>query len=410
MVIRVEAICREGIYELAKDSQSGLWIAEISELKGPKIGTDISHYPVMLRAVDENSNVTVKAALGKIVGGSLILAIEEAELLPLKFILASRNGEELGFVDAEFDVDLGETNDFEMEMKLGTWEQEQCDWGNIIFIPGSEYGGILEDRETSDKKGNVIWKGYTWRGLLSQKIIYPPQGMTHLIVTGEANKIIKDIIGERFGSLFYVTSEDSGLQINNYQFDRYTTVLSGLNKMLETVNAKLHIEYKQGDGGESGAVYISAVPINDWSEELMFNGEDSVKIQTRVYKRGINHLVCAGEGEGTNRLVIHLYVQKDGTIGTTQYYSGLAEREALYSYTSNEDANKLKEDGMKRLKTLMDYKKAEITIDNVDIDIGDIVGGVDLLTGMEIRSPITGKIVKIKNGKVTVDYKVKGEG
>lgn len=411
MVKRVEAIYEGGTYELIRDSQTGMWTTEAEALKSElKSNSNIKYCPVMIRATDSAGNITTKTISDQVLGDNLLLSVREIDLFPMKFIIASPSGEEQGYADAEFDVDLGGENDFEMVIKFGAWEQEQCEWGGMIYIPGTEYGGVLEDRETSEKRGEIIWRGYTWRGILSQKIIYPPKNETHLTVTGEANKIIRNIIGKRLGDLFYVSDEDSGLWIENFQFDRYTTILEGLNKMLSTANGKLHIEYKRGDAAESGAVCVRATRINDWSEELILCGENSANIQTRVYKRGINHLVCAGEGEGTERLVIHLYVQKDGTIGETPYYTGLEEREALYSYTSQEDAKKLREDGTKRLRELMNYEKAEITIDNVDVEIGDIVGGRDYVTGMEIRRPVIGKIIKIKNGRATIDYKVKGEG
>ena len=50
----------------------------------------------------------------------------------------------------------------------------------------------------------------------------------------------------------------------------------------------------------------------------------------------------------------------------------------------------------------------EAHINNVDVDIGDIVGGRDRVTGMSIQQPVIGKILTVKNNEIDVEYKLKG--
>lgn len=180
--------------------------------------------------------------------------------------------------------------------------------------------------------------------------------------------------------------------------------------MLAGKQARLKICYKQGTPGLlDSAVLLSAVPITDWSEHLEYSQDGRLTFTTEDYRRGINHLICAGEGEGTERQVLHLYVQGDGSILQDKpYYSGLAEREALYSYTSVEDLEQLKKDGIKQLESLKNYRGMEAHINNVDVDIGDMVGGRDRVTGMSIQQPVVGKILTIKDGEIDVEYKLKG--
>lgn len=329
----------------------------------------------------------------------------------LKFTIANAEGVEIGFVkDSELiDMDMGDTNDFEIQFGEGMWSEERYNWNHRLYIPDTEYGGLLEERRTSTSGNTITWLGYTWRGLLGQKIIQPPAGQSHLIVSGDANVIIKDIIGNRFGPLFVVDIEESGVQINNYQFDRYSTVLSGLEKMLATKNARLKIYYAQGTPGEAGgAVHVSAVQVTDWSEELECSQDGKLNFTTRDFRRGINHLICTGEGENEERIVLHLYVQEDGSIGETQYYTGLEEREAVYDFTSA-DIEELRKGGTERLIELMNYKQMDADISDVDVDIGDIVGGRDRVTGMTLQKPVVGKILRIQDSTVSVEYKLKGE-
>ena len=164
------------------------------------------------------------------------MAMKDLKAVPeeLTFIVSDPKGWELGFVrDVDsIDLDLGDTNDFELQIDASIWSPERYSWRNRIYIPGTEYGGLLEEQQTATKDNRITWRGYTWRGLLSQKLIYPPEGQTHLTVSGDANTIIQDILGNRFGSLFCAETKESGIQIKNFQFDRYCSVLSGLGKML----------------------------------------------------------------------------------------------------------------------------------------------------------------------------------
>ena len=49
------------------------------------------------------------------------------------------------------------------------------------------------------------------------------------------------------------------------------------------------------------------------------------------------------------------------------------------------------------------------TISDVDVEIGDIVGGRDRITGMSLQKPIVNKILRMNNGIPSVEYKLKGE-
>lgn len=410
MVVSVEAICEDATYPLEKDNKTGFYTAKIESIKKFKVGEESNYCPIMLCITDSKGNAFTKTISDAEIKDDLLL-IKEEQLFHLKFIVANEKGEELGYIKEvnHIDIELGETNDFELELSADTWKEEVYNWGYRIFVPNTEYGGLLEERKTSTSQNTVTWLGYTWRGLLNQKIIQPPSGETHLVVSGDANKIIKDIVGSRFGSLFVVETEASGIEFKNYQFDRYCTVLDGLEKMLASKQARLKISYKQGTPGLlDSAVLLSAVPVTDWSEYLEYSQDGRLTFTTEDYRRGINHLICAGEGEGIERQILHLYVQKDGSIGETQYYIGLEEREALYSYTSMEDLEQLKKDGIKQLENLRNYRGMEAHINNVDVDIGDIVGGRDRVTGMSIQQPVIGKILTVKNNEIDVEYKLKG--
>lgn len=179
-------------------------------------------------------------------------------------------------------------------------------------------------------------------------------------------------------------------------------------KMLSQVGYRLSIKYIERNAGP-GYVEIGAVKASDYSESIEFSQDYHINFIARECRNGINHLICAGEGEEESRLVLHLYADADGNIGETQYYTGLDERTALYSYTSINDAEELKKDGIERFKKLMNYKRFEMSVDNVELEVGDTVSGRDYITGIYVKKPVVGKILKITDDRETIDYTIEGD-
>lgn len=334
----------------------------------------------------------------------------EDTISKIRFITTKPTGEECGELcdSAEADMDIGNTNDFEVTIAVSDYDAERMGYRCRIFAPGTEYGGIIGDIESISGTRKVALRGRTWRGMLQYKVVEPPAGQDHLVLSGELNTAIRTLIGDRFGDLMVIPEVDTGITIKSWQVDRYVTLYDALQKLVSNYGCRLQIQYAQPEGLEYGYVTVQAVPIVDYSEQLEYSQEEGIYVTVRDCRNGVNHLVCVGEGEKQDRVVLHLYVQKNGTIGKKQYYTGLNEISAVYNYSSAE-ADKLEEDGTKRLKELQNYKKCEMTIDNADLEIGDIVAGYDAVTNTQVIKPVIQKILKIQDGKATIDYSVKGE-
>lgn len=325
-------------------------------------------------------------------------------------IIADSKGKELYKWDEKaMDIEVGGQNEFEFDVSMEHWQDEKYNYQNRIYVPDTEYGGLIEDWEPSTQKDTLTIKGDTWRGLLSKKIIKPPSGASHLTLSGELNTVIAGLLESRFPNLFKASTEDTGKTITSYKVDRYATLYNALTKALKTVNYKLKIAYKQVDSPEgSGYVEVSAVPIYNFSEETEYSQDSRINFTLRDYRRGINHLVCVGTGEGEERAVIDLYVQPNGTITKTQYYKGVDEREALYDYSSA-DATELEKYGRERLEELKNYKKMNIAVEDVDYNIDDIIAGRDHVTGLSVKQPIIKKILRIDDNREDIEYELKGD-
>ena len=148
----------------------------------------------------------------------------------MELIYTDPNGKELGYIlNANIDMEIGEDeknsiNDFEIEFKRSGWDGT-IEFGSQLYVPDT----------TSTKANSITTKGYTWRGMMTKKIIQPGSGQDYATVEGELNTIVKQKVQEAFPGLFYGVSEDTGVEVTNYQFDRYCTLHEGLRKMLHIV-------------------------------------------------------------------------------------------------------------------------------------------------------------------------------
>lgn len=307
------------------------------------------------------------------------------------------------------DVEIGKENSFEVKIRR---DEITSDYsiGNILYIPNTEYGGIIGEIDTNTGLDTFSMVGYTWRGLLDKKILSPPAGSDYLTISGELNAAIKQLVTGQFDTYFVVSQNDTGVSVTNYKFDRYCTMLSGINKMLKSVGYKLRISYVQQENGQPGYVELEAVPIVDYSNDIELSQDSRLDFSAKQIRNGVNHLVCLGSGELQDRQVINLYVQQDGSIGTTQYYTGIEEIAETYDNNSAE-SEELQEYGVERLMEIMNRDEFSMDVQSLGIDValGDIIGGRDYITGIYVKEPITSKIYRREDGIESLEYSVEGD-
>ena len=109
-----------------------------------------------------------------------------------------------------------------------------------VYIPGTEYGGLIESTEDTTGEDLHIYKGWTWRGLLDQAVISPPDGADYYTASGDLHTIISDLVSSRFEGLFTVPSAPAGKNAS-WQADRYCTVLDGITDLCSENGYKLII-------------------------------------------------------------------------------------------------------------------------------------------------------------------------
>lgn len=319
-------------------------------------------------------------------------------------IVAAPDGTELRcMLFSEYDFEVGdEENSFLITIPRPEWESVAND--SRIFIPGTEYGGLFKRLESDTKNNSVAVGGLTWRGMLQKKIISPPSGQDYATDSGELNAILGARVSAAFPGLFVGSSEPTGITVS-FQYQRYVTMYDGLKALLKSIGYKMQIEYDQ----VLRKVVVSAVPIVDYSSEIEYSSDMSADYSMTIDRTGINHLVCLGSGELRNRIVEHLYVDGNGVISQTQTFFGENEIAEVYDYAgaSRED---LIQSGVDQLKGELNLNEFRIELESErEVEVGDIVGSRDYITGYTVTAPITTKIVKFEDGFVNIEYKLSSD-
>lgn len=270
----------------------------------------------------------------------------------------------------------------------------------LVYIEGTEYGGRVKGISTNTNEDVITYKGLTWHGILNAHVLGPDSGQDYLVLQGDAHTVLRSLI-ERMNlqDIFTAPMALSGINVNHqvrYEYG-YFAILS----MLAASSAKLKMTY------ENGMVVLSAKDIADYSQQDELDTTTQVSITIDQDYLPVNHLVCLGEGELKNRTVVHFYADANGTVSTTQSLFGSDENTLIYDYT-NADRTELTEKGKEKLQELQNCNtvKADIPEGRV-LDIGDVVGAIDPITGISVSTNVTYKTVVISsNGIVSVAYKV----
>lgn len=225
----------------------------------------------------------------------------------MDLIYADRNGKEIGVIlDYKLDIAFGkDENSFALELDLCN---HCCEAGYFIYVEKTEYGGIIDKIAPDTESQTVIYEGRTWHGILNGKVIEPEVGQDYLTVSGDANEVLTGLI-TMFGltSLFAVSGSASAVVISDHQFERYTPAYAGILKMLLKNNGKLKISRAEG------RVMLNAVPLFDYSRNEEWDSGQMRFSITKNY-RPVNHLICLGSGNLSERYVIHLFADQNGGV------------------------------------------------------------------------------------------------
>lgn len=294
-------------------------------------------------------------------------------------------------------------NNFELTVPAAA---PSLDAGALLYMEGTEYGGIVDGMRYTSSSRTRRYFGRTWHGVLDSKIIQPDSGEDYYTVSGEGNQVLSQLV-ERLtlSALFDVGNENSSLEISEYQFPRYVTGYAGILAMLEEVGGKLQLTVQP-----NGKILLCCRPAMDYSAAGDWSS-DQVPLDATVYWQSCNHLICLGKGDLAERQVIHLYADKKGKISNKQTFLGAEEYCALFELSNAESLSELRAEGVKHFKELRTGSKCEASVEaGAQVyDIGDTISASDATTGLSVTVRITKKVVKVENDRVTISYETGGD-
>ena len=301
-------------------------------------------------------------------------------------------------LDFELDLAFGsDENAFELTCAEGLAPAE----GQLVFVDGSEYGGVVDEASYEagrEATGTVTCNGRTWHGVLAGKRLLPDEGSARLSVDGKAGEVLASLIGRMgLSGLFSAAADDAAV---SFTFERFCDGYSGLKAMAKANGRKVAMRRK------GGKVEISLPPAVDYASKV---DSDLLDFTLTSVHRCVNHLICAGKGELEDRAVVHFFADAAGNVSHTQSLFGVDEIAALYDY-SNADEEKLEEEGRKKLQEYQTRGSVEVEAhDDIDVDVGDVISARDNAHGRMVTATVAKKIVKVSRGVATYSYEVGSE-
>ena len=309
--------------------------------------------------------------------------------------------------DAQLSTDPDGDNDWMIELPESVWKKQPLEKGHYLYIPGTEWGGPAERVSNIGRDGTVRVYGTCWRGLLARKVISPPAGQTHLVITNtEANSALASLLGRWGGGLFTVSQADSGLVCSASL--RYRTLIESAYMLLNP-GGTLSISF----GG--GAVSLGCLPVRDLSESVELSQDYSAVLDSDSTARKFNHIIALGQGEMLERTVIELWLLPDGAVTDDPSAEGVPPEASLstilYDYPAVESADELRAEAARKLRAAAGSDSLELELFDYDssLRLGDMVSARDSLTGMAARLAVSGTLLRLTADGISLRHTLKQE-
>lgn len=223
----------------------------------------------------------------------------------MDLIYTDRKRNDIGVLtDYILDMAYGkDENNFELSVYAGN---HKCEAGSFVYIEGTEYGGIVDALDVDTESMTITYTGRTWHGVLNGKALEPDKGEDYLVLQGEANAVLNEIISRiNLEDVFSANSSDSGIYVHHRV--RYGMAYDTICAMLAENLGKLKLTYREEK------INLSAEWLNDYSENEEWDSSQ-MNFQIKKNYRPVNHLICLGKGDLKDRHVIHLYTDENGGV------------------------------------------------------------------------------------------------
>lgn len=250
------------------------------------------------------------------------------------------------------DISVGDDNTFQIQTTTKVKPR------SLVGVPGTPFGGIVDEVESSSNSPEYTLKGRTWPGVLSDCVVIPPAGKTNLTVSGTFGSCAKAILSAANWP-FDVQWKDEMNEVYDVTINRFVTAKDAIDTLMSVIRKSYNLHETKGYEITTSKQTFSLSPVfhaYGISTMVIVSGYDGVQVTRTETTPSVNHLIGLGSGEGTARQICHRYIGEDGEITSTKYYTGPDERTAIYDI-NNDSGSKLIADTEKKLK---EYIKPDI--------------------------------------------------
>ncbi len=316
----------------------------------------------------------------------------------MDIILANKALTEQGVIYTDYSLDFDTTNTMDYKLTATRAIYDKLSTATYLYIPGTEYGGIIDSIVHNTSDDSIVASGRSFRGLLNSKIITPDSGQDYKVVSGNLAEILAGILAENnLDYLYMIDPALTWITLSNYQIARYCSVLYLLNALEVKTGLSLYLMWS----AKYHKVIITYRQPIDWTSKYLYAQLD---MTTTQIKHKVNHLICLGGGQLKDRLRIDLYADMNGDISTSQSILGADEYTQVYDYPNAKDETELISGGTAKLKELNADTPLELVAKDKQYAVGDIVGGYDDLMQVKTKAIITNVIVNVENDIVSYTF------
>ena len=316
----------------------------------------------------------------------------------MDIILANKSLAEQCVIYKDYSLDFDTTNTMDYKLTATRAIYDKLSTATYLYIPGTEYGGIIDSITHNTSDDSIIASGRSFRGLLNSKIITPDNGQDYKVVNGNLAEILDSILAENNLDYLYMIDPDlTWITLSNYPIARYCSVLYLLNALESKTGLSLYLAWS----AKYHKVIITYRQPIDWTSKSLYVQADITTIKT---SHKVNHLICLGSGELKDRMRVDLYADTQGRISTVQSIVGADEYTQVYDYSNAKDVDDLTVSGTEKLKELIADTPLEVEVRDGEYAVGDIIGGYDDLMQIKTKATITNVVVNVENGVISYTF------
>lgn len=316
----------------------------------------------------------------------------------MDIILANKALVEQGVIYTDYSLDFDTTDTMDYKLTATREIYDKLSTATYLYIPGTEYGGIIDSITHNTSDDSIVASGRSFRGLLNSKIIAPDSGQDYKVVSGNLAEILDSILKDNnLDYLYMIDPALAWITLSNYQIARYCSVLYLLNALESKTRLSLYLAWS----ARYHKVVITYRQPIDWTSKSLYV---QANITTTKTSHKVNHLICLGSGELKDRMRVDLYADTQGNISTVQSITGADEYTQVYDYPNTKDVDELTTSGTTKLKELIADTPLEVEVRDGAYAVGDIVGGYDDLMQIKTKATISNVVVNVENGVISYTF------